>query len=227
MRKLPATPTKGETILATIYLALELLIIPSILLIVNMLLPQPLNDARLNLVFFALNFVVVGLILRKLIGKNLIATHPGNLLGCALKGLLLYWSLNCLVVLFILLIDPDFVNINDSSVANMVKQDFLVSVIGTVLLAPPCEELLFRGVIFGSLYNRRPIASYILSAVCFSAVHLLGYIGLYPWDTLLLCFLQYIPAGIALAWAYVRSGSILAPIIMHTIVNAIGIASMR
>ena len=227
MRKLPVTPTRGESILAMVYLALELLVIPSVLLIANMLLPQPLNDARLNLVFFALNFVSVGLILRKFIGKTLIATQPGNLLGSALKGLLMYWSLSYLVVLFIMLIDPNFANINDATVADMVKADFLVSVIGTVILAPPCEELLFRGVIFGSLYNRRPVIAYALSALCFSAVHLVGYIGVYPWGTLALCFLQYLPAGIALAWAYVRSGSVLAPIIMHTVVNAMGVALMR
>lgn len=227
MRKLPATPTRKETILAMLYLALELLVIPSVLVIVNMLLPQPLNDARLNLVFFILNFVSVGLILRKFIRKELTAIQPGELLGSALKGLLAYWAMSYFVTLFILVINPDFANINDSSVAGMVRQDFLVSVIGTVILVPPCEELLFRGVIFGALYNRRPVAAYMVSALCFSAVHLLGYIGLYPWDTLLLCFLQYIPAGIALAWAYVRSGSILAPIIMHTVVNAMGIATMR
>ena len=44
---------------------------------------------------------------------------------------------------------------------------------------------------------------------------------------LLLCFLQYIPAGIALGWAYVRSGSILTPILIHTLVNAIGVAILR
>ena len=227
MRKLPVTPTKWETILSIVYLLMEFLLIPSILLIVNMLLPKPLNDARLNLVFFIVNLLAVGLILRKFIGKALSATQPIGLLGNALKGLMLYWSLSFGVSLVIVLIDPNFANINDASVADMIRDDFLVSVIGTVILAPPCEELLFRGVIFGKLYNRRPIAAYAISALCFSLVHLVAYIGLYPFGTLALCFLQYLPAGIALGWAYVRSGSILTPIIMHTVVNAMGVALMR
>ena len=227
MRKLPVTPTKWETILSIVYLLMEFLLIPSILLIVNMLLPKPLNDARLNLVFFIVNLLAVGLILRKFIGKALSATQPIGLLGNALKGLMLYWSLSFVVSLVLVLIDPNFANINDASVADMIRDDFLVSVIGTVILAPPCEELLFRGVIFGKLYNRRPIAAYAISALCFSLVHLVGYIGLYPFGTLALCFLQYLPAGIALGWAYVRSGSILTPIIMHTVVNAMGVALMR
>ena len=227
MKKLPVTPTKWETILSIVYLLMEFLLIPSILLIVNMLLPRPLNDARLNLVFFIVNLLAVGLILRKFIGKALSATQPIGLLGNALKGLMLYWSLSFVVSLVLVLIDPNFANINDASVANMIRDDFLVSVIGTVILAPPCEELLFRGVIFGKLYNGRPIAAYAISALCFSLVHLVGYIGLYPFGTLALCFLQYLPAGIALGWAYVRSGSILTPIIMHTVVNAMGVALMR
>ena len=227
MRKLPVTPTKWETILSIVYLLMEFLLIPSILLIVNMLLPKPLNDARLNLVFFIVNLLAVGLILRKFIGKALSATQPIGLLGNALKGLMLYWSLSFVVSLVLVLIDPNFANINDASVADMIRDDFLVSVIGTVILAPPCEELLFRGVIFGKIYNSRPIAAYAISALCFSLVHLVGYIGLYPFGTLALCFLQYLPAGIALGWAYVRSGSILTPIIMHTVVNAMGVALMR
>lgn len=227
MRKLSVTPTKWETILSIVYLLMELLVVPSILLIVNMLLPKPLNDARLNLVFFTVNLLAVCLILRKFIGKALSATQPISLLGNALRGLMLYWSLSFVVSFVIVLIDPNFANINDASVADMIRADFLVSVIGTVILAPPCEELLFRGVIFGKLYNSRPIAAYAISALCFSLVHLVGYIGVYPFGTLALCFLQYLPAGIALGWAYVRSGSILTPIIMHTVVNVMGVALMR
>ena len=224
MKKLPVTPTKRETVLSIIYLLMEFLLIPSILTIVNMLLPKPLNDARLNLIFFTVNLLAVGLILRKFIGNALSATQPIGLLGNALKGLMLYWSLSFLVSLVIVLIDPNFANINDASVADMIRDDFLISVIGTVILAPPCEELLFRGVIFGKIYNRRPIAAYVISALCFSLVHLVGYIGVYSFGTLALCFLQYLPAGIALGWAYVRSGSILTPIIMHTVM---GVALMR
>ena len=44
---------------------------------------------------------------------------------------------------------------------------------------------------------------------------------------LALCFLQYIPAGIALAWSWKRSGNIFSPILMHITINALGILSMR
>ena len=227
MRQLPVTPTKKEAIWSLVYMALEFLVLPSVLVLLNSMLPAPMNEARLNLFFFLMNYLVVGLILRKFIGKDLMHAKPALLLRGAAVGMLLYWALNLFAGSAILFINPDFSNVNDAAIAGMIQQDMLFSILGTVVLVPPCEELLFRGVIFGSLYNRRPIAAYILSTMCFSAIHVLGYIGLFSWDILALCFVQYIPAGICLAWAYVRSGSILAPIIIHTLVNAMGVAIMR
>ena len=227
MKQLSVTPTKGEKILALVYLALEYLVLPVVLVLLNNLLPNPLNEARLNLVFFVLNYLVVGLILRKFIGKNFLETKPGKTLACAGLGLLLYWGLNFAIGLVIITVKPDFANVNDAAISDMMQGDLLFSILGTIVLVPPCEELLFRGVIFGGMYNKRPVAAYIISAVAFSAIHVVGYVGLFSWDTLALCFLQYIPAGIALGWAYVRSGSILTPILIHTLVNAIGVAILR
>ena len=227
MKKLPVTPTKKEKICAIVYMLLEFLVLPTVISLLNSMLPNPLNAARLNLAFFALNYVVVGLILRKFIGKSLIESQPGLLLGSAALGMLAYWAMNLAVGTVILLINPEFANVNDAAIADMAQSDLLFSILGTVVLVPPCEELLFRGVVFGGMYNRRPLMAYVLSTLCFSAIHVIGYIGLFSWDILLLCFLQYLPAGICLAWSYVRSGSILAPILIHTLVNAMGIAFLR
>ena len=227
MKQLPVTPTKGEKIWSLVYLALEYLVLPTVLVLLNQFLPNPLGEARLNLVFFLMNYLTVGLILRKFIGKNFMEAKPGTIVASAILGLLLYWAMNFAAGFLILLIKPDFANVNDAAISGMMQGDLLFSILGTIVLVPPCEELLFRGVIFGGLYNKRPVAAYIISAVAFSAIHVVGYVGLFSWDILALCFLQYIPAGIALGWAYVRSGSILAPILIHTLVNALGVAILR
>ena len=85
----------------------------------------------------------------------------------------------------------------------------------------------FRGLFFGSLYRRSKVLAYCLSVFVFALIHVLNYFGVYPVDLLCLCLLQYIPAGIFLAWAYEKSDSILCPILMHIVINAIGIFSMR
>ena len=42
-----------------------------------------------------------------------------------------------------------------------------------------------------------------------------------------MCFVQYLPAGLILAWSYEKSNTILTPIAIHTVINAIGIYAMR
>ena len=66
-----------------------------------------------------------------------------------------------------------------------------------------------------------------LSMGVFALVHVVGYIGSYDALTLLLCFLQYLPAGYCLAWCYSNTGTIVTPILMHMIVNAYGMYNMR
>ena len=67
--------------------------------------------------------------------------------------------------------------------------------------------------------------AYAISAAVFCAVHVLSYVGRYEPALLALNFLQYLPAGLILAWAYEKSGSILCPILIHMGVNALGMAS--
>jgi membrane protease YdiL (CAAX protease family) len=61
----------------------------------------------------------------------------------------------------------------------------------------------------------------------FSLIHITGYIGCYPPKTLVLCFLQYLPAAYCLNFAYRRSGTIAAPILTHMLVNLAALSAMR
>ena len=89
------------------------------------------------------------------------------------------------------------------------------------VLAPIAEELLFRGLLFRGLYNRNALLAWSCSVIAFAAVHVLSYIGQYDLTGFLLATLQYLPAGLALCYAYHRSGSIFAPIIMHIFINSL------
>ena len=106
-----------------------------------------------------------------------------------------------------------------------------ISYLGKLLLATVIGFAVYygltRGLVFGALHPRSRMLAYIVSTLFFSFIHVMGYIGSFSASVLLLCFLQYIPAGVMLAWAYEYSGSILAPILIHTAVNAIAIFSVR
>jgi hypothetical protein len=89
-----------------------------------------------------------------------------------------------------------------------------VAVLAIVVLAPIAEELFFRGVVFNAyLRERGPRLAYIGSAALFAVIHL-SIVALLP------IFLL----GLALAWVYDRTGSLLAPIVMHAVVNGISVA---
>lgn len=229
MKKLSLSMTQGEIIGGWVYMGLQLLVLPVLLSLINLLAGSPLSDAVLNFVFFALNFICVTVIFRRFLIASLRQTFnaPLQCLSTAFFGFLLYYGTSYVVSMLIYFIAPDFVNVNDDSIAGMTQENFVLMSIGTVLLVPPVEELLYRGLIFRGLYNSNRVMAYIVSTFVFCAIHVFGYIGFYDPFTLLLCFLQYIPAGLCLGWAYAKADSIWPPILIHITVNLIGISAMR
>ena len=221
--------TRTELIAGFSYMAFQLVLLPYLLVRLNLILGFPLTDAQLNFVFFALDFICITVIFHRFLilsGKNALR-RPFLCLRAAFLGLLLYWILSFGVNMLIVIISPDFFNVNDTSIMELTAQNYTLMAIGTVLLVPVVEETLYRGIIFRGLYNSNPASAYIVSALLFSALHVFSYIGMYPPVQLLLCALQYIPAGLCLGWAYVKADSIWAPILMHITINQIGILSMR
>ena len=62
--------------------------------------------------------------------------------------------------------------------------------------------------------------------VLFSLVHVTGYIGAYSPMHLLMCFIQYLPASFCLCWCYCQTGTIITPMIMHAVTNAMSISNL-
>ena len=221
--------TPNEFVFGCVYYVLQLIFIPSIVIVANMLLGNSYSEAIINFVYFAINFVAVLLIFHKFLWKNLrvFLDKPLFHLRWAGLGLLMYFAGNVLFSVVITLVNPDFANINDMAILEMVQEHFGLMLIGTVLLVPVVEETFYRAMIFRMLFDKHPIAAYGLSMVIFSCIHIAGYIGSVDWLTMVLCFIQYLPAGFALAWTYRRSGSIFASVLIHTCVNLVGMLLMR
>ena len=229
MKKLSVSLTQAETFWGWIWLPVQLVALPVILEVGNLLLGQPLSVAELNFIFFCVNFIGVTVIFRKFLIKNgsVALSLPWKCLRYAAIGLILYWLLSYVYSVLLYFIAPDFANVNDNAIGSMAQENYSLMAFGIVLLVPVAEETLYRGLIFGSLYNRNRLVAYGVSIAAFAALHVVGYIGYYPVKQLLLCFFQYIPAGFSLAWAYAKADSIWAPILMHIAINQVGILSMR
>lgn len=221
--------TPNELRLGLVYLLLSLVLIPgAIPRIVRLLVPD-ISAAAQNFTYFVFQFLCVCIIFRRFLWRSVkvMGQRPARLAGTVLVGLLAYFLMSWPLSVCLGLLAPDFSNVNDGSIANLASQNYSLMAFGTILLVPVTEEVLYRGVLFGCLSKSSTVAAGLISTLVFCFLHVSGYIGLFDPLVLLFCFFQYIPAGICLAWAYQRADSIFAPILMHAIINAIGIFSVR
>lgn len=222
MKSTPLLPYEQK--LGLLYGLFELFVLPFLLSFFNTDWQYPVWV--LNLGVFALNFLVLcGIFHRflwadlKIAGQNLFPVLHYVLLGAAF-----YFLCAFLVGRLIFLLCPDFVNPNDQSMDRVLREGGIVLNLATVLLVPVSEELLFRGILFRGLYDTNKVWAWVLSILLFGLVHISGYIGTFDPILLLLSFIQYVPAGLCLALAYRKAHTIVAPILLHSLINLIGIS---
>ena len=222
-------PSRRETLWGGIYLILYISVLPLALPLGLQLLFPRLDLAQVNFIFFTVNFAATTVIFRKyLIQSFRDATRvPYATLRYALLAYLGSMLLSGLVAGMILRVYPDFTNVNDNAIGNIVQQNYTLMAIGSVILAPVTEELLFRGLIFRGLYDRSPLAAHVVTMVLFSLIHVSGYFGYYDIKLLFFCFLQYLAPAYCLNFAYRYSGNIIAPILMHMVTNLVSLSAMR
>ena len=238
-QKISVFMTKQEQFYGFCYLAFQSLLLPSLLRAVLTILYPDWNDAALNLLYFAVNFAA-SLFLFWHFLKGSLDFFTGNAWPCIWKAAVALVvckaagaGLNALLQLswpgyFVdTLLGPALRNPNDMQIAQMVSKMPVLFTVATVLLVPATEELLHRGLIFGSLYRKSRAAAYAVSIFLFSAIHVIGYLHLADPVLLSLCFAQYLIPSLCLCFLYGNTGSVFAPILMHMAYNAVGILFVR
>ena len=149
-----------------------------------------------------------GNILMRFLPENLLALITGFAGGVILKFLfgLLPWPLE----------DP-----NPVSWAEQYAYSPAATVLIVVILVPIVEEVLFRGLLFGSLRKRNRTTAWIASVVLFAVYSVWTFAVACGDARYLILTLQYLPMSLALTWCYDRGGSIWSPILLHAIFHAI------
>lgn len=85
-----------------------------------------------------------------------------------------------------------------------------LTLIDYLVFAPIFEEIVFRGLLFGTLRRRLPfLPAALLSALLFSLAHGYGLLGLVSIGA----------SGMIWAWAYERTGSLLPGMLAHSVNN--------
>ena len=221
--------TSQETIGGIVYLAFQLFLLPGILTWVNGQLATPLNDAEINFVYYMINFIAILLIFHGFLerGLNHVTHNLAIFCQAVILGYVAYYACNRFTTWAVGLLVPGFSNYNDEAIFEMSRGNAFLMMLCTVVLVPPFEECMYRGLVFRNLYSRNKILAYTVSILLFSAIHILGYLGRYAPLELAMAVLQYLPAGLCLAWSYAKADTIFAPIFMHAAINYITIRTMR
>lgn len=211
------------------YLAFQLLFLPQLFNMVILLLPISLDSTQVNMLYFSLNFLAVVLIFPRYLlsffpisGKQLL-----RILAMGTAFFILYWVLSVAIGYLVGLLQPEFTNKNDQNIIGMAQGNYGLIFVATVILAPITEECFYRGVLFRGLYDHSPILAWVVSVAVFAAIHVIGYLSVLSPLSLVLSFVQYLPAGLCLAASYRLSGTIICPILIHAAINATGMLVLR
>ena len=211
--------TKREMTFGWGWLAVQMLVLPSLISSIA----APWGSAAVNFCYHLVSLLAVTVIFRRYLKQELRNFTAGfkKVLPVIAVSLAVYYVAGEVLLCLITAIDPGFRNVNDDSVAVLRQGNLALTAVMTVALAPVSEECLFRGLIFGCARKHSRWAAYVVSAVAFGALHVMGYVGSFGAVKLLLCFAQYLPAGLVLAAAMEKTDSIVTAMCIHAIINAV------
>ncbi len=215
---------KWEFRVAMIYLPIHCFVLPIFFGYLPILLPGvSLTHTQVNMLYYGMGLFFCLVVMGKYLRRNFDTLLDG-LLHCVISfavGVSLNFILSLLLYTILELTPLDLgVSPNDASVDSMSEIGYGPTLAIVVFMAPIVEEVLYRGLMFGSIYNKvGRKAAYIISVLFFAFLHTWQFVAASGDLTLFIYMLNYIPAGVALAYSYERSGSLWVPIAFHMFVN--------
>ena len=222
------TMTKKERVTGIVFILIHSAVLPFLLLIIFAVFGIADDSLFVPLHYIISFLLVLGLFFRYLRDSfaDMCKSFPRTL-KAVLLGFVLYFVLQLAMVL-LLANTPAIgqINPNQAAIEESAAQNFGMIAVVAVLLAPIVEEVIFRGALFGSLRQKSRILAYVVSAAVFGMYHL--------WPSFVFDFrpelwwflLHYVPGSIAIAWSFERGGTIWSPILLHAVINFIGMRAI-
>ncbi len=212
-----------EFVGAMVIMSLHCVFLPRIVAFAILFLQLDIGGVQFNLVYYIISFSLVLLLLGGYLRRSFDNLLDSPLL--CLKQFLIAWGLcyvlNIAVNLLLIFFGAIDSNPNQNAVEALASSDKRTMTVIAVLLAPMVEEPIFRGGVFCTLRRRSRIAAYIVTVLLFGLYHIWSYMLSARDITMLIYVLQYVPGGIALCYAYDKSGSIWTAILFHMSYNFI------
>lgn len=220
------TMSKPQKIAGWVYLPVHVFLLPLLLNMLAVYLPGGLTELAANLIYYAAGFAFCLLALWWFFRAafDILLDNLPQCLAALLFGYLIYLMLGYLAAgALLLLLGDELSNPNNEAVAELLAENSQAVLGLTVFVAPLVEELLFRGIVFGSLRQKSRFLAFAVSIAVFALYHVWQFaLAGMDW-TLLIYAVQYIPAGYALAWTYEKTNSIWTPIFLHMLINGVSL----
>lgn len=222
--------TKMQRIFGWLYLPIHMFVLAFGLSLINEAVLAPmdmmLDGPYLNLVYYAISFLVILILMFTYLRATFedLCDHFWASVKAIILGYVMYYAIAFVCTYILILLNPAASNPNNETIIADAIQNANVMKVVTVLLAPIVEEVLFRGVVFGTIRKKSRLAAYIVSTLIFAFYHIWQYllIGFDP--KIFLYLLQYIGPSIALAWSYENSKNLWTPIFIHMLINFISVS---
>jgi len=223
--------TKAQRVMGLIYLPLHSVGLPLLIALLYPSFFSTVDEIYLDLGMYLLGLLFCLTALHSFLRSSFsdLCDRPGRFLSTLLLCALAYLAMSSLVssLLMLILGADSLVNPNTDTVNQLLGENYNVTFATTVIMAPILEECLFRGALFGSIRRKNRPAAYLVTIVIFAVYHLWAYFIADYSSTLWLYLLQYIPATLALCFAYERSGTIWCPIVLHAAINCLAMLAAR
>ena len=177
--------------------------------------------AETNVIYYFISVLLVFLLFWLFLKRNftlLLDRLPENLWGAAV-GLAGWVVLDGLARL----IPLPVANPNDITYAMEYLLSPRATVVILVVLMPIVEEMLFRGLLFGTLLRYSRGLAYAVSVLVYAFFCVWQFVFSYGQVDLryLLLAVQYLPAALALCWCYDHGGSLWGAVLLHMAVNGL------
>ena len=213
--------SRAEAIAGWCYLPFYLVLLSAGIQYLAAALHVSLTALTINIIYFSVNLLFVLLVFRNFLLQRFFGSGFWNFVQALILGFALYYAGTWAVQALEHLLAGQVTIYNNVTVNELIFENRYVMLAVSVVFAPVIEETLVRGVVFGTIRPASRVLAYIVSALLFTLMHNWQYFGLYPFGSMLLSCLAYVPASAALCWTYEKAGTIWAPITIHAIINAI------
>ncbi len=215
--------SRGEIIGGWIFLPFQVALTALLIQTAFAALGADLNNYQLNVIVFVVNFVAAAAIFHRFLFRSLqyIGQHFWLFVQTVILAVVFYFAMNYALSWLFALLRVESYNGNNEVVMGMVRAHFIPMLLCTCLLAPLVEECLCRGLLFTLVREKSRVWAYVVSMLAFALLHVWQFFGQYSFANTLMVIVSYLPAGLALGWAYEKSGTIWCAIFVHGIVNLV------